>query len=315
MPCPQVAANMLLIPETTLMVCRTGRFCWGRSRRIAWTLCSLVWLAPSSRRLRRHGRKRSKPQLLQHAPKILQRLQERDCHSVGVLKFLVLRGHGTLDHSAGTLNLLLAHRLEAALVLCNPPQPSRQIDLVRNASSLAAGIAGASHLEAFHVASPAKSREWEMYYGADVGTMSLVVFQESGERPQASVSDEAVDLAAISRAAFPQEPPRNASALCDLAPAAKSRILVASSRPARPACTRSRRYVFTGTASRCSRPSSATTSRAATRSRAAKGPVSGSASGRPLLRRVSGPCPPPQPLADRATRTAAAPGPPGHPPW
>ena len=73
-----------------------------------------------------------------------------------------------------------------------------------------------SESEAFKVLSRAASKEREMDYGADVGTISLVVFRE-GEVPQPDPSklldDLADDLAVLSRERFPLETPRNLSAL------------------------------------------------------------------------------------------------------
>ncbi|MCA9119994.1 MAG: hypothetical protein H6822_29555 [Planctomycetaceae bacterium] len=67
--------------------------------------------------------------------------------------------------------------------------------------------------EAFEVVSTAASRALEMHYGPDVGTISLTVFEETKESPQLSLSEDAPDLAAIAKAQFPAEPPRNADAL------------------------------------------------------------------------------------------------------
>ena len=54
-----------------------------------------------------------------------------------------------------------------------------------------------------------------MYYGSDVGTISLVVFREQkGEpRPPAAPSDEEEDLAAIRAGDLPAVPPANQAAL------------------------------------------------------------------------------------------------------
>ena len=70
--------------------------------------------------------------------------------------------------------------------------------------------------EAFRVLSRAESKQREMDYGADVGTISLVVFRE-GEAvppdPRLLLDDVADDLAVLSRERFPRETPRNLSAL------------------------------------------------------------------------------------------------------
>jgi hypothetical protein len=69
--------------------------------------------------------------------------------------------------------------------------------------------------EEFKVLSPAESKAKEIDYGADVGTIALVVFREKQgkDRPLAVVSEEDEDLAALTRAVFPAEKPRNLAAL------------------------------------------------------------------------------------------------------
>jgi hypothetical protein len=56
------------------------------------------------------------------APQIIDRLKERKASSVGVLKFLVQRGEAKPDDSVGELNMSMADRLEAALLLANPDE-------------------------------------------------------------------------------------------------------------------------------------------------------------------------------------------------
>lgn len=85
-------------------------------------------------------------QLMKHAPRIIERLREKDCKNVGVLKFRVKKGDGPVSDRVGSLNMLLADRLEVALALANPHAPARQINLIRNASAVAANTPGASHL-------------------------------------------------------------------------------------------------------------------------------------------------------------------------
>src|SRR5262249_55667081 len=68
--------------------------------------------------------------------------------------------------------------------------------------------------EAFRVLSRAASKQNEIYYGADVGTVTLSVFSEKrGKEPPPSLNDDAEDLAAIHRSAFPPERPLNLAAL------------------------------------------------------------------------------------------------------
>jgi hypothetical protein len=67
----------------------------------------------------------------------------------------------------------------------------------------------------FVVSSREESKANEFYYGADVGTMTVVVFQEKkgGDEAVLDLSDAAEDLPAISRGLFPKEPPKNLAAL------------------------------------------------------------------------------------------------------
>jgi hypothetical protein len=81
-----------------------------------------------------------------NAPKIIQKLLERDCRGVGVLKFRVQKGGGRPTDNAGPFNTFVTDRLEAALVLANPRDETRQLKLIHNASGVAAKIPGASHL-------------------------------------------------------------------------------------------------------------------------------------------------------------------------
>jgi hypothetical protein len=69
--------------------------------------------------------------------------------------------------------------------------------------------------EEFRVLSRAESKGREMYYGADVGTISLVVFREQRGRPKPArvLTDEEEDLAALSRGISPPEPAKNLAAL------------------------------------------------------------------------------------------------------
>lgn len=86
-------------------------------------------------------------QLHAEAPKLLDALRDRGCSTVGVLKFRVQRiGQGTLSDDEGPLNMLIANRLEAALTLANPIGVTKQILIVRNASSVAAQDAHSNHL-------------------------------------------------------------------------------------------------------------------------------------------------------------------------
>jgi hypothetical protein len=73
--------------------------------------------------------------------------------------------------------------------------------------------------EKFRVLSRQESKAREVYYGADVGSISMTVFREKkGKGVSAPVLtrngvEEAEDLAALSRGVFPMEQPRNLAAL------------------------------------------------------------------------------------------------------
>jgi hypothetical protein len=76
---------------------------------------------------------------------ILNRLKEKGYKNVGVLKFMLAReGKGKVTDSLGTLNLLLARRLEMALIVKN--DPSAPIGIIEDPSAVAAKTEGASHL-------------------------------------------------------------------------------------------------------------------------------------------------------------------------
>src|SRR5262245_10046917 len=85
-------------------------------------------------------------ELLKQAPTIIQHLQSKGYKNVGVLKFRVKKGSEAITDSVGVLNQTLAQRLEIALVLANDNDVKKQLGIVQNASSVAAGLRGASHL-------------------------------------------------------------------------------------------------------------------------------------------------------------------------
>ena len=83
--------------------------------------------------------------------------------------------------------------------------------------------------EAFRVLCRAESKNNEIYYGADVGTIALVVFREKrGRPPEKLPSDEEEDLAAIHRGMLPSDAPRNLGALEQQLRADASRGLIGS---------------------------------------------------------------------------------------
>jgi hypothetical protein len=77
------------------------------------------------------------------------------------------------------------------------------------------------NVEKFRVVSRAESKGLEMYYGPDVGTITLTLFQEAtdetppelAEHGMDLLDDYAPDVLAIAAASFPEQPPRNAEAL------------------------------------------------------------------------------------------------------
>jgi hypothetical protein len=77
-------------------------------------------------------------QLLKSAPSILEKLRRLGYRSVGVLKFRVQVDPEPIKDNVGTLNYLIADRLETALALANSPEPAPQLRLARRASEVAA---------------------------------------------------------------------------------------------------------------------------------------------------------------------------------
>ena len=82
--------------------------------------------------------------LKEQADKILQYARDNHCKNVGVLKFLVRTGDGSLSDNAGPLNLALADRLTVALVLACPDE---EVGVIRDANAVAAKIKRANHLD------------------------------------------------------------------------------------------------------------------------------------------------------------------------
>ena len=78
------------------------------------------------------------------AAEVIEHCRSEKIDSVGVLKFLVVDDGQQFKDNVGTLNSLLADRLETALVLANDPR--EPITLIGDASSVAATIEGATHL-------------------------------------------------------------------------------------------------------------------------------------------------------------------------
>jgi hypothetical protein len=84
--------------------------------------------------------------LVDQAPALIKHFKAKKYANVGVLKFLIAReGEKSkgLSDNVGTLNMLLARRLEVALVLANDPKAP--VGIIRNASAVAARTRGANH--------------------------------------------------------------------------------------------------------------------------------------------------------------------------
>jgi hypothetical protein len=83
--------------------------------------------------------------LVRQAPVLIKHFKDKGYQNVGVLKFLVSRegGKGFSDNG-GLLNMMLAKRLEVALVLANDLR--QPVGIIRNASAIAARTPKASYL-------------------------------------------------------------------------------------------------------------------------------------------------------------------------
>ncbi|HCO25109.1 MAG: hypothetical protein CME31_01790 [Gimesia sp.] len=79
-------------------------------------------------------------------PKIIDYLNEHEFKTVGVLKFRVKKPGQKTTSSAGPLNSHLADRLEVGLILANPFDEARQLNIIKDASATAAKIDKANHL-------------------------------------------------------------------------------------------------------------------------------------------------------------------------
>jgi hypothetical protein len=84
--------------------------------------------------------------LLDRAKGVIKYCQAKPYQTVGVLKFLGAKQGGGVTDNLGTVNSLLARRLEVALVLANDPR--RPINLIDDASAVAAMTPGANHYTA-----------------------------------------------------------------------------------------------------------------------------------------------------------------------
>jgi hypothetical protein len=81
--------------------------------------------------------------LLDRAKGLIKHCQKEKYQTVGVLKFLGSKDQVNLSDNVGTINALLARRLEVALVLANDPR--NPIGIIDDASAVAARTPGANH--------------------------------------------------------------------------------------------------------------------------------------------------------------------------
>ncbi|HKB05596.1 MAG TPA: hypothetical protein VKD90_25455 [Gemmataceae bacterium] len=105
--------------------------------RIAFALAVLTVAAPASAA-------DLEAALLERAKGLVKHSKEKGYQTVGVLKFLGAKQGGGLSDNLGTVNTLLARRLEIALVLANDPR--NPIGVIDDASAVAAKTRGANHV-------------------------------------------------------------------------------------------------------------------------------------------------------------------------
>jgi hypothetical protein len=105
--------------------------------RTAFILAALMGIAAPVRAADLEGT------LLDRAKGLVKHCQQNEYKKVGVLKFLVAMDGGEFSDNLGTVNTLLARRLEVALVLANDPR--NPVELIEDASAVAARTPGANH--------------------------------------------------------------------------------------------------------------------------------------------------------------------------
>jgi hypothetical protein len=81
--------------------------------------------------------------LLDRAKGLVKHCKDKGYKTVGVLKFLGAKDGSDFSDNLGTVNTLLARRLEVSLVLANDPR--KPIELIDDASAVAARTRGANH--------------------------------------------------------------------------------------------------------------------------------------------------------------------------
>lgn len=87
-------------------------------------------------------------QLQKQLPSIVEYCNQNNIKTVGVLKFRTKKMGEKASDSAGPINSLIADRLECGLILANPFEESKQLNVVKNASQQLTAIKGANHLTA-----------------------------------------------------------------------------------------------------------------------------------------------------------------------
>src|SRR4029077_5530543 len=105
--------------------------------RIALFLAALVSVAVPAR-----GADLAKA-MLDRAKARVKHCKEKDAKTVAVLKFLGAKDGSDFSDNLGTINTLLARRLELALILANDPR--NPIGVIDDASAVAAKTPGANH--------------------------------------------------------------------------------------------------------------------------------------------------------------------------
>lgn len=112
-------------------------------------LLSLIWLAPTSSSFAYQASneihiERLGQALRSFADVTIEYCKSNELRSVGVLKFGLFDSAGNATAKTGTINSLLADRMEVALVLANDAR--QPVALIADASAVAAEIENATHL-------------------------------------------------------------------------------------------------------------------------------------------------------------------------
>lgn len=124
---------------------------------LAAALCLAAWAAAVPARAA-DGPPTLDEALAKQAPQVMQYLQGKKYHNVGVLKFLV-KNAGRLDDNAGPINLSLANRMEVALALAaDPEQP---IGLIERASAV---VVQADNMRANHLTRDGRAAFFDLEY-------------------------------------------------------------------------------------------------------------------------------------------------------